>query len=163
MRKLLITSSLLIAVSGTISYIVNKPIPVTATDEPPIVVEVQKHDEQLANHEARITNSEANISVLQSNINIPVPTDVKTVPAVTTVVPAAKPATTQPNQTQVEVTIVSYEQIPVENTDNVDCKLAYSDGTTKQWHWRTVWYNQGTQLSSASGRCDASVVGNIKN
>lgn len=83
-----------------------------------------------------------------------------------------KPSTI-PNQPS-PPTVTTVTQIPVGDAGDVDCEYVYSDGTTYQWHWRTVkqqgsWVtdssgNNGHWLpsTSESGTCDQSTVGKVK-
>lgn len=72
------------------------------------------------------------------------------------------------------VTVTAYEQIPIQDSEDIDCKLTYSDGTTYQWHWTTVnehetWMTDSSghnghwvKATHTSNYCDASVIGNVK-
>jgi hypothetical protein len=113
----------------------------------------------LDNHEARITNTESDVKNLQANTNTE-PSVVRVeVPVVTTEpVPTPEPPAPEPEP----ITVVSWEKIPVEGTEDIYCKYTYSDGTTYQWHWQTVEYNQGTKFTYTSGSCDQTAIGKNK-
>lgn len=126
---------------------------------------IQQHDEQLANHEARITNTESDVADVQTNTSTPPSNNRQSVPSVTTPEPQAadSPApATQPAPAPTPVTVKSYDQVGVEDTENMDCKLTYSDDTTYIFRWKTVTYNQSTKITSMNGKCDTSVVGKEK-
>lgn len=142
---------------ATLTHTKAEPLP-DATSQLGILETVLRQNEHqgnvLANHEARITNTEADVNYLQGEtttntvrVEVPVVT--------TTPVPTPEP-TPEP------VTVVGYEQIPVEGTEDIDCKYTYSDETTHQWHWKTVEYNQGTKITSTAGTCDYSDIGTEK-
>lgn len=154
MKKLLIASATVLSIASVATFGVSRQG--VAEDVSPIVVQVQKHETQLQNHEDRITNVEKDVSVLQDNTQTP-PSNTK---VVVREVLAPQPDVAQPVTSQPEVvvapapvTVVSYEKIPLEGTENTDCRVTYSDGTSRQWHWQTTEYNQGTKISQTNGSC----------
>lgn len=163
MKRLLFTLGTLIIGILPITVAANMANTTGASEEPPIVQEVRHQGEVLDNHEDRITNNEADIADLQSNTNTaPSPTRV-IVREVTT------PEPTEPLSTPVEpepepIVVTAYEQIPMNtgyNNEDMDCKYTYSDGTTYQWHWKTVEFNQ-VKITHTNGYCDNRVIGYIK-
>lgn len=133
--------------------------------EAPIVTEVRHQGEVLDNHEARLTNVEGDVSELQTNTNTSPSSNRQSVPAVATPsstqslsAPAPAPDTPEPTS----VTVVAFEEVPVEGSEDMDCKLTYSDGTSHQWHWKKVSYNQGTKITNTVNKCDSSVIGELK-
>lgn len=128
-----------------------------AVDEPPFIQTLQNHSETLANHEARITNAEGNIVDLQNKTGT---TSTNTVYVPQVVTPPATPTIVTPQPTP--ITVVKYEQIPIEGQYRIDCKFTYSDGTTKTWVWQTWEFNQGTKITHTSDKCDQSVIGRVK-
>lgn len=115
----------------------------------------------LENHEARISNTEKDVTDLQANTNTPPSSDrVEVPPPPAVVVQQTEQATQIPEPEPVVVT--AYEVINIEGSEDQDCKLTYSDGTTHQWHWKTVEYNQSTKTTNAIGKCDGSIVGKEK-
>lgn len=151
------------AVAGVMAL--SSPQSAHATDSP-LTTEVSNQSKELANHEARITNTESNVADLQAKTGTPAS-------STQTVVPDADPNPAQtPDPTPVPVTVVSYQQIPLDDQGNTDCQYTYSDGTTYQWHWKTYnpqgsWQVNGNPLNgyhwvpttSTSGTCDDSVIG----
>lgn len=125
---------------------------------PDLMPQVTAQQTQIDNHEGRITNTEGDVRDLQNRTNTPPSTTRVEVPVAQPTPPVPAP-TPQPTP----VTVIAFEQIPVVNSENVDCKLTYSDGTLKQWLWKTVEYNQGTKITRTSGLCDSSVIGKQKN
>lgn len=138
-----------------------------ATTEPPLVTEVRHQGEVLDNHEDRITNLETDVTAVQQSTNTPSSSNKVVVREVQTASPT-EPIYTEPTQAatpvveEPKIVVTAYEAIPVPGTENVECKLTYSDGTVKQWLWKTVEYNQGSKIVRTSGTCDASVIGQVK-
>lgn len=116
----------------------------------------EHQDNVLANHEARITNTENDVSQLQGNTTIVERVEVPVV--VTQPVPTPEAPAPEPEP----VVVTAYEQVPVSGTEDIDCKYTYSDGTTYQWHWFTVEYNQGSRITHRSGICDDRAIGTNK-
>lgn len=135
--------------------------------------QVQRHDEQLTNHEVRIKNNENDVKDIQDKTATPPSSNNTEAPQVVTVAPeqTEKPAETAPSPAPPPtppaepepVVVESYRKIEIENTENVDCELTYSDNTTYRWRWQTVEYNQGTKITHRSGVCDNSLIGTPKN
>lgn len=116
----------------------------------------EHQDQVLDNHEDRITNSERDIEDLQTHTSTPQSGERVVVREVTTAKPEPKE---EPEPAPQPVVVVSYRQILLENSEDVDCEYTYSDNTTYRWHWKTVEYNQGTKLTHASGFCDQHAIG----
>ncbi len=140
-----------------------------ASSEPPIVQEVKHQGQVLNNHEDRITNTEKDVTDLQNKTQTP-PSSTRTVVREVTIPSATEPLTipTQtpnptPSPAPSPVIVTAYNRIPVQGSENTDCRFTYSDGTTLQWLWETVTYNQGTKITNRGGVCDNSVIGSIKN
>lgn len=139
------------------SYVMaNTEAEVTEPDYDAIVAAQQQDDEQLADHESRITASEGDIDTLQTQVSTTsssgttnsTSTTSQPTPTPSNPTPSDPPAT-QPTP----VTIVSYRVIDIEGSEDKDCEITYSDGTTKRWRWQTVEYNQGTKITHTNGRC----------
>lgn len=141
-------------------------------DLPGLNQQVQRQGEQIDNHEARITNNENDISDLQDNTSTPPRSSRVDVPSVTTPPAEPLPASSEteptpqpePEPEPEPIVVVSYEQVPMNtgyNNEDMDCKLTYSDGTTYQWHWKVVSFNQ-TKITNTYGTCDPSVIGRNK-
>ena len=165
-KKLVIAISSLAVVSGVIigGMTVTRGSATTPTP-PDLTPQIQAQQTQLNNHEARITNTESDVKDLQSNTKT-APSTVKADVPVAEVTPSIEPApqvvSTPIVVEQVKptpVTVTAYEKIPVADSENVDCKFTYSDGTTYQWHWLTVEYNQGSRITRSIGKCDSSTIG----
>lgn len=120
------------------------------------------------------------ISSTQTSTETPVsPSDQTTVVSATppTLSPATSTNTTTTQQTTTgtaPATVTAYEKISIPDSEDIDCKLTYSDGTTYQWHWLTI-NEQGSWVTDASGNnghwvkttntanlCDDSVIGKQK-
>lgn len=157
MKKTLIYSTGAILLTSISSAILSSAQPSVAQDNTPQIL--MHHQEQLDNHEARITNAESDITGLQQNTNTQPSSDRQPIPVVS---PAPAEPTTDPQPEPEPVVVTSYRQIPVENSEDVDCELSYSDGTTYRWHWQRVEYNQGTKITHTSDKCDDSVIGKRK-
>lgn len=125
------------------------------------ILEHNNHQDQvLDNHEARLNNNERDISELQDNTNTSPSTQRVEVPVVVERNdPDPEPL---PEPEPHPITVISYRQVPLEGSENIDCEYKYSDNTTYQWHWLTVEYNQGTKTIRKYGTCDTSVVGREK-
>lgn len=153
---------ILLAIAGAVVLSVGgvglMQIKAGASSDPPIVQEVKHQGEVLDNHEARITNTENNVKDLQNHTNTPPSTNTMPIPQVVT--PPTQ-ISSDPVQAQV-VTVASFDVQTVNGTENLNCQLTYSDGTTHTFLWQTVNYNQGDKLISATGSCDSSVIGKIK-
>lgn len=78
-------------------------------------------------------------------------------PAESTPATVAEQQESQSEQQGEPVTVAAVEQVPVGEAGSVDCKLTYSDGTTFQWHWKTVSPN-----THQNGFCDETIVGQPK-
>lgn len=128
MKKLLIGSTIVLALAGTTSYNLTRPISAD-TDLP---LKVQQQGEVLDNHEARITNTENDVKDLQSNTNTP-PSSTRFVAPTPSNPPALQPESTQPVQSNPKVKVVSASQRIEEepNQKTYYCDLTYSDGTTE--------------------------------
>lgn len=155
MKKLLITSAVLIALTGGASAALTQPS-ITAEDNTP--VRVDQLEDKVDNHEARITNTEADVADLQQSTGTLPSSNRTEVPAATQQAPQPEPTPSPPPN---PVTVVAYEVQPVQGTENENCKYTYSDGTTRVFAWRTVTYNQ-VRIIQTSGRCDQSVIGTLK-
>lgn len=135
-----------------------------STDSPTTIQgvnEVNDHQQsQLDNHEARISNTENDVSGLQQSTNTPQSSNRVTVPGVTP--PPTSQAAPDVTPPPTPVTVASYEQLSVPGSEDIDCKLTYTDGSTHTWRWKTVTYNQGTATTQLSGRCDPSIIGQAK-
>lgn len=136
--------------------------------------QVQRHDEQLDNHEVRIKNNENDIKDVQDKTETPPNTNNTSAPEVLTA-PAtqverpttnenASPSEPQPTENEEPdvATVVSYRQIPIEGTEDIDCEYIYSDSTTRRFRWRTVTYNQGSRIVRTTGTCDDTIIGSKK-
>lgn len=157
-KKLLIPVASVVLLSGIVAggITLNKT---GASSEPPIVQQVQHQGEVLDNHEARITNAENNITDLQNKTNTPSSTNNTQPPAVVT--PAAAPSVTPdqtPAPTPTPVTLTTFAKIPLANSQDVDCSVVYTDGTSYQWHWMTV----NGAIGHTFGNCDQTLVGTTK-
>lgn len=161
---LAIVASTLVATAGVSAYTVNQTS--TASEETPIVKEVNRQGEQLDNHEGRITNAESDIGALQQNTG--------TAPSTTRVEVSPTPApSTQISAPVAKPTVVSYSKIVID-TNNTDCKYAYSDGTVYQWRWQTInpqgsWVTDGNgnnghwvATTNTTGNCSATAIGGPK-
>lgn len=122
--------------------------------------ELQSHEEQLNNHEDRISNTEADVKVVQEKTDTAPSTERVVVREVTNRVtspsPSPTPTTNDPEQQpkeQQKITITSYKVLDVENSEDKDCEITYSDGTTKTWRWQSVKYNQGTKIVEQVSSC----------
>lgn len=146
MKKLLLTSAVLIATASGIAYSATRPI--SADSDLPLVVQHQQ--QQLDNHEARITNVEGDVKDLQSNTNTKPSSDKVTVPSVSPA-PAATPE-------QPKVTITAWELVPEGNNER--CNLTYSDGTSHTF-FHTQWSDDGKAMAT-NGVCDDSLIGKEK-
>lgn len=158
MKKLIIGSAVLLTLATATSLALTQPSNLMAESDLPI--KVQHQQEQLDNHEARITNTENDVTGLQNKTSTPPSVQRVEVPVVQPA-PVSQPSPTPPEPEPTPVTVTSYEQIPVENSEDVDCKYTYSDGTTYQWHWKTVEYNQ-VRIVHTTGKCDQSAIGTEK-
>lgn len=154
MKKLLLSSAIILTTASISAYTITRPTSAD-TDLP---IQVQHQQAELDNHEARITNTEKDVQDLQANTNTPSSPEHVDVPEVVTPAATEPPAAPTPEP----ITVVSYEQIPIENSEDIDCKYTYSDGTTKQWHWKVVTYNQGSKNTKVSGFCDNRAIGRDK-
>lgn len=130
MKKLLIASATLLTITGTMSYMANKPT-AKADDVPPIVQEVTRHKEELDNHEARISNVESDVKDLQKNTSTAPSSTKQSVPQVTTQSVPTEQLAAQPTQTSQEVKVVS-SSFTIDVQGNHYCSLVYSDGSTGQ-------------------------------
>ena len=167
-KKIIIAVATLSVIGGFTSSALNAPT-TEATDEPPIVKEVERQGEVLENHEGRITNAENDVKALQDNTSTAPATERVVVKEVLT-------QPTQPTQTQIAqpeqpapIVVVAYEQIPTGET--ADCKYTYSDGTTYQWNWKTInpqgsWVTDGVgqnghwvTTTNTSNYCDQRAIG----
>lgn len=160
MKRITVVSSIALTtlVTGVVYANLN-PSEASTTEVTPIVQQVDRHESELDNHEARITNVEADVSDLQANTNTAPSVQRVEVPEPTAPTPEPQP---EPTPEPEPVTVVSYRQIPVEGTEDTDCEYTYSDGTTYQWHWQKVHYNQGTKFTNTSGYCDDRALGKVK-
>jgi len=153
MKKLLITSAILIGLAGAGGAALTQQSG-TAEDNTP--TRVDQLEGRVDNHEARITNTEADVSDLQQSTGTPPSSSRTEVPTQQANPQAPAPAATeQPTP----VTVLSFEVLPADGTENADCKYTYSDGTSLIFLWRTVSYNQGVRIVHNNGVCDNSVIG----
>lgn len=150
-KRLVLTTGVLIIGSIIGVAALQNPESTTAVDSP-IAQEVDRQGQVLNNHEGRITNTENDVKDLQSNTGTP--------PSVTRVeVPAQPPSAPAPIQPP--ITIVGYEVIPIPGSENKDCKYTYSDGSTRQFLWQIVTYNQGTKFTQTNDFCDYRIIGKV--
>ena len=137
-----------------------------ATTEPPIYTEVRHQGEVLDNHEDRITNTEKDVTELQTKTGTPpspTRTIVREVSTPSPPTPISSIPITTPTPQSTPVTVVSYEQIAIQGSEDVDCKYTYSDDTSYQWRWKTVAYDQGSKIISTHGQiCDIGSIGQKK-
>jgi len=155
MKKLLITSAVLLSVTGIGSYGLTHN---SAQSEDNTPQRVDQLEGQVENHEARITNTEADVTDLQESTGTPPSSQRTEVPQSTPQSESPQPPT-QPEAAP--VTVVAYEIQPIPGTENENCKYTYSDGTSKVFLWRTVEYNQ-IRVIHTSGTCDSRVIGMVK-
>jgi len=150
MNKRIILSGVavfLLSVAGTVAYAANRPTATAGAATSPIQQTLQDQSDELADHEARLANAENNIQTLGTATG----TTVTTPPAKTTT--TTSPTSTEPTDepsTPAEPTITSIEQVAINETDT-DCHMAFSDGTSRQWHWKTA--------NSETNSCASSLVG----
>lgn len=173
MKRLKVTKKITLAAAGAIVVGVlggvaamNNPAPTKATDSP-LVQQVDSQSKELDNHEARITNTENDVKDLQNKTGTPPTSNKVNVPPVTA------PAQTQQTTPQT-IIVASFEQID-EGGGNMDCKFTYSDGTTYQWHWKTVnpqgsWQTDSfgqnghwTESMQTTGSCASQDIGEQRN
>lgn len=155
-KKLILTTIASVLTIGAVSGAValtSKPQN-SGADTTPISSTLQQQQDELNNHEARITNNESNISALGDKTGTNTTTVVQVPAPATQTTPTAAPATTPAPS---PVTVTAYEQIPIDS-NNIDCKLTYSDGTTYQWHWKVAKGN----ISYTAEICDSSIIGTPK-
>lgn len=172
----LVTGVVTLALVGAV-VAATQPDSTGATDSP-IVDQVNRQEQELANHDARITNTENDVKDLQGNTNTAPSTvrvEVPAKPASLANTPASNPGTQstpaesgEPNP----VTVTAYEKIPDGN--DIICKLTYSDGSTSQRKWQTTnpqgaWIEDGQgqnghwqATTTTSGNCDDTLLGTIK-
>lgn len=146
MKKLLLTSAVLIATASGIAYSATRPI--SADSDLPL--KVQHQQQELDNHEARITNVENDVKGLQTNTGTPASSDKQEVPVVS-------PA---PTPDQPKVVITAYELAP--EGENERCNLVYSDGTTFSFMSKQVDRSMGNAVIAFTP-CDDSLIGKEKN
>lgn len=151
-KKAIIISSILIAGSVIEVTALQAPQSGGAVDSP-LIQEVDHQGQVLNNHEARITNTENNVKDIQSKTSTPPSTTQVSIPQ-TTATPTTPVVASQ-------VTIISFEVIPISGSEDQDCKYVYTDGSTKQFAWQRTIYNQGTKITQTSGYCDGRVIGQI--
>jgi hypothetical protein len=125
-----------------------------------IELTLQYHKDTLDNHEARISAVENNLGNISTNSSADPPNS-QPVAHPTAPINNASPSP-QAHKEPDPIVVTAYEQIPIEGTEDIDCKLTYSDSTTHQWHWRTVTENQGTTTVHTGGICDARILGHEK-
>lgn len=162
MTKLLfLSAAITILGSVGVSALERQTIAVAEFDLAGLNQVVQNHDERLDNQDARLTNVEGDVSDLQTSTNTPPKTNTVYVPGVQTPQPAPQPASTS-TPPPAPVLVTNVIQIPLLPSEDIDCKLIYSDGTEKVWRWKTVTYNQGTKITYTSNKCDDSLIGTVK-
>lgn len=163
MKKLIIGISSIAVISGlVIGGAMANSGSATTSSPPDLTPQVQAQQTQLDNHEARITNTENDVKDLQSSTNTPpsvAKVDVPIAQAAPVLQQTAQAPTIPEPTSPTPVTVTAYEQIPVEGSEDVDCKYTYSDGTNYQWHWQKVEYNQGSKITNTSGLCDNRAIG----
>lgn len=161
--KLAILSSVVLPVVGAAHIASNSA---GADAEPPIVTEVRHQGEVLDNHEARIGNLETDVADVQANTNTTPSPNKVSVPSVSTpsVTVTADPTPTPPAPAPEAKPIVveGYAIVNIEGSEDQDCKVTYTDGTSYQWHWKQIEYNQGTRIVHGINKCDDSLVGTKK-
>lgn len=130
------------------------------TTDPVVIVQTLKHQgEVLDNHEARITNTENDVKDLQGHTATQPSPNNKVAPAVVTPAP---PLDTSPDPTPAPVVVTAFEQIPIVGSENINCKLTYSDGTDYTFLWMIVSYNQGIKNAYSIRNCDKYKIGTQK-
>jgi hypothetical protein len=105
------------------------PSDTSATEETPLVKQVEEQGAKLDNHETRITSTEQAVTDMNSTIG----TATHSAPQLPTSSPTA---TASPAPAPVVVT--STRQVPIENSQNIDCEVTYSDGTVERWSWKVI-------------------------
>jgi type II secretory pathway pseudopilin PulG len=155
-KKILLSTAVLVAMSGgALTAALDQPQK-TGADTSPLVQQVQHNTDQLNNHEARISNAENDIKSLQDNTQTPPSTTRTVVEQVTT--PAPSQPVTQP--TPPAPVTVTKSDFSGDNTSGV-CNLTYSDGTTAQVAAVITASDGGFKVTIYSNNCD-SFVGQAK-
>lgn len=156
MKKLLIASATILTVAGTISYGLTKPSSIKADEQPPIVTQVNRHEEQLANHEARITNTENDVSDIQKSTGTQPSSNRTPVPPVTTQ-PTSQPTT----QTGTSAVAVTNSSIELGGEHDGYCALTYSDGTKGYTKATITIVDKGNGQFGSTNNC-GDFIGNTK-
>lgn len=155
-KKLIIAAVTLSVIGGYTSSALNSQT-IEATDEPPIVKEVERHGQILENHEGRITNAESDIKAVQENTG--------TAPAkdrvVVKEVPVSQPSEPSPAPEPQPVTITAFREVVID-ADTSDCEYTYSDGTTHTWRWKTTVTSESQKNVYWTGVCNQNMIGEAK-
>ena len=132
----------------------------TATEETPLVQQVEAQQKTLENHETRISDTESAVQTFSANGSANEPIDGGTSAIVPT--PDASPAPVSAPQ---ERRITAYKQVDQSN-GTVDCLVSYSDGSSELMPWRFTnpqgaWMVDGTHpegywiaSTTTNGQCD---------
>lgn len=123
MKKLIISSIVLITLATATSFALTSPTELGAESDLP--VKVQHQQEQLDNHEARLTNLEADVSDLQDRTNTPPSVQRVEVPIVNNT------SLAEPTPEPKPVVVVSSNFI-VNLGNGGNCEVVYSDGSKSQ-------------------------------
>lgn len=129
----------LVVTAGTVAYSTNRPYQVSGADEPIIVQQVNRHEDQLANHEARLSNVESDVASVQTQTNSAPATNKVAVPAVSQPAPTAAPAAA----TTPQKTVVS----------SYTCRVTVkATSVTSVTDWLVTTYSDGSKTVSTPDR-----------